>query len=137
MSRMMHCLYYGTYAEFGEVFEDANFTSAHQLHAAMYALGDKFEFSGLKDRALANFVQPALINSLQTVRGFIESIPIVYSSTPDSDRRLRDVTVQKIKASPPRFLQEDVKELFQKTLVEVPDLSWDLHQCWMSGMSVV
>lgn len=40
--------------------------------------------------------------------------------------------LEKIKADPSQFLQEDVKALFQKVLVEVPDFSWDLHQHWMS-----
>ncbi|CAD6583217.1 MAG: hypothetical protein ASARMPRED_001263 [Alectoria sarmentosa] len=128
VSRMIHCLYYGTYEDFHKGDDAGDWRSAHQLHAAVYALGDKYDLVELKNIALANF------NKLATPdpRGLIESIPIVYSSTPDSDRSLRNAILEKIKVCPSRFLHEDVKASFQKVLLEVPDFSWDLHQYWMS-----
>lgn len=125
---MIHCLYYGTYEDFHEGDDAGDWKSAHQLHAAVYALGDKYDLVVLKNLALANF------NKLATrdPQGLIESIPLVYSSTPDSDLSLRNATLEKIKACPSRFLHEDVKASFQKVLLEVPEFSWDLHQYWMS-----
>lgn len=131
VSRMIDCLYRGTYADFDATDDAQNWKSAHQLHAAMYALGDKYDLAVVKDAALDHFNKHANKSSPQDRLGLIESIPIVYSSTPDSDRALRDATVEKIKACPHRFLYEDVKGSFRKVLLEVPDFSWDLHQSWM------
>lgn len=132
VSRMVHCLYHGTYEEFDAEDDGHNWKSAHQLHAAMYALGDKYDVALLKNTALVNFNKLTTKAGPRDLQGFIESIPIVYSSTPDSDRGLRKATLDKITATPSQFLHEDVKAPFQKVLFEVPDFSWDLHQYWMS-----
>ena len=126
---MIHCLYYGTYANFDAAVDD-EWKSAHQLHAAMYALADRWDLAVLKDVALANFSHYG--STPQYLLEFLESIPLVYSSTPDSNRCLRDVTVQKVTRAPHLFLREDIKESFQQAVAEVPDFSWDLHQYWMS-----
>lgn len=148
VSRMIHCMYYGTYGnldeiagdvtwycgkKFGWIVGDLDWESEHQLHAAMYALGEKFDITGLKDVALVKFEQLATKTKARNLHRFVESIPMVYSSTPDSDRRLRDATIEIIKASPSSFVHKDVKASFQKVISEVPDFSWDLHQCWMSA----
>ena len=132
VSRMIHCFYYGTYPDFNEEDDGHTWRSAHQLHAAMYALGDKYDVTSLKNRARANFNRPASKVYIWDLQGFIDSIPLVYSSTPDSDRGLRDITVSKIKENPSQYLHEDVKASYRKVLFEVPEFSWDLHQYWMA-----
>ncbi len=132
---MIDCLYRGTYADFDATADAQNWKSAHQLHAAMYALGDKYDLALLKDTALANFTKLVEETSSQAdLLGFLESVPIVYSSTPDSDRKLRDITVKKIRDDPRRFLNLDIATIFQKVVFEVPEFSWDLHQYWMNNM---
>ena len=132
---MIDCLYRGTYADFDATADAQNWRSAHQLHAAMYALGDKYDLALLKDTALANFTKLVEETSSQAdLLGFLESVPIVYSSTPDSDRKLRDITVKKIRDDPRRFLNLDIATIFQKVVFEVPEFSWDLHQYWMNNM---
>lgn len=92
ISRMISCLYDGSYADLHAVDDAEYWKSPHQLHAAMYALGDKYDITLLKDTARANFqkiiIVPADLRSFKpgNLVGFIDSIPIVYSSTPDSDR---------------------------------------------------
>lgn len=52
----------------------------------MYAMGDKYDMQGLKLKAKENFVE-----SLPSCAGdFTAAIPVVYTSTPDTDRGLRD-----------------------------------------------
>ncbi|KAF6218346.1 hypothetical protein HO133_005693 [Letharia lupina] len=131
VSRMIHCLYHGTYADFDAIEDAQDWKSGYQLHAGMYALGDKYDLSVLKDTALVNFKLATKAKPKDRL-GLIESIPIVYSSTPDSDRNLRDAALVKFKTYPSHFLHNDVKASFQKVLLEVPDFSWDLHQYWMS-----
>ena len=130
---MIHCLYHGSYADFDVNVDGEDLKSAHQLHAIMYALGDKYDINLLSRRAEWSF--GALATELrQGLRGLIESIPIVYSSTPDSNRTLRDMTVSKVKANPSDLLHEEMKAYFQKALIEVPDFNWDLQQSWISMM---
>ena len=123
---MVHCFYHGTYAEFNAIDDAPDWKSAYQLHAAMHALGDKYDVTILKDTALVNFKE-LTTKSQSDLLGLVESIPTVYSSTLDSDRNLRDAVLTKVKASPSDFLHEDVKVSFQRVLCEVPDFSWDLH----------
>ena len=143
---MIECLYCGSYREFstnpdfhfkeshrqisGNV-DAQSWKSPHQLHAAMYALGDKYDLAVIKDMAMFNYCRAISGSGMNDVLKFIESIPIVYSSTPDSDRELRDATVQMTVKYPERFLQSQVKASFQKILIEVPEFSWDLHEYWM------
>ena len=145
---MIDCLYSGSYDEFSLNAEvqrgksphqlivnvDAqSWKSSHQLHAAMYALGDKYDLAVIKDTAMVNYSRQVIKSRIQDLLGFIESIPIVYSSTPDSDRELRDEVVLRTLRYPHQFLQPRVKATFQKILIEVPDFSWDLHQNWMTS----
>ena len=131
---MIHCLYHGTYEDSPKPDDPLEWKSPHQLHAAMYALGDKYELKVLKDAALVKFNElPTVTANPEDVQALIDSIALIYSSTPDSDRQLRDATVTKIRASPVRFLQRDVSLSFRKVLCEVPDFSWDLHQHWMKS----
>ena len=132
VTRLIDCLYLGTYNDFDWIDDAQYWKSAHQLHAEMFSLGDKYDCAVLKESALVKFKEHTDKNDLGDLYGFIKSIPIVYSSTPDSERALRDVTVDKIKAAPDRFLMEDLKPLFQKVVYEVPEFSWDLHLYWMS-----
>ena len=133
VSRMVHYLYHGYYADFDIAVDADDSKSAHQLHAAMYALGDKYDLIGLKEKAELNFDSLAT-KPPQDLLKLVESIPLVYSSTPASDRNLRLVTLKKAVASPPDLLHENVKAAFRKVLIEVPDFNWDLHQTWIGAM---
>ena len=130
---MIHCLYYGSYAGFDATVDAEDWKSAHQLHAAFYALADKYDIRILRDRAKANFNGLGTYNP-QGLLKLIESIPIVYSSTPDSNRSLRDVTISRVRANASDLLHSDVEAAFQKVLIEVPDFNWDLHLSWIKAM---
>ena len=132
VARLIDCLYLGTYNDF-KAQDDAEYWKwAHQLHAEMFSLGDKYDCAVLKELALAKFKEHANRNGVHNLLGFIASIPIIYSSTPDSERTLRDMAVDKVSGEPDRFLLENVKPSFQKVVFEVPEFNWDLHMSWMS-----
>ena len=130
---MIDCLYSGSYTDFTLEADGEDWKSPHQLHAAMYALGDKWDIAVIKETSLLNFTMHAAKFTSVDLLGLIDSIPIIYSSTPESERTLRDAVVDKVKANPPRYLAEDVKEAFQKVVMDAPEFSWDLHRHWMSG----
>lgn len=59
------------------------------VEAKMYAMADKYELDGLKEVAKTRFAE-ALKRSYDTEE-FVVAVETVYSTTPDSDRGLRDI----------------------------------------------
>jgi hypothetical protein len=62
------------------------------LHAKVYALADKYEVLALKDLALRNYETAAARD--WNVPDFPESIQIAYTTTPESDRGIRDIVTK-------------------------------------------
>lgn len=63
----------------------------------MYALGDKFDLGGLKQEAgerFTDYLHEPCPMFLRYNRGFIAVIPLIYATTPESDRGLRDRAVK-------------------------------------------
>jgi hypothetical protein len=65
------------------------------IHADMYALGDKYQVTGLQHLAAMKF--KASLAYHWDSPDFITAVQTVYSSTPDSNRVLRDIVVQAFK----------------------------------------
>jgi len=63
-----------------------------EIHATMYALADKYQVNGLGSLARAKF--EACLNHHVNTEDFITAVQIVYSTTPESNRGLRDAVVQ-------------------------------------------
>ena len=91
--------FYGTNYTDGRLLsphQDQNFVSKLDTNARIYAMGDKYDAQGLKDTAAKKFGE-ALAN-----RAFMGAIPlnspiaafhVIYSTTPDNDRGLRDQVI--------------------------------------------
>ena len=71
-------------------------------HASMYAMGDKYGISGLKDLALRKYEEAYAHTSM----GFANSIIVAYTSTVDNDMQLRNVII--------KFLNDDLTNLMRK-----------------------
>ncbi|KAF2103787.1 hypothetical protein NA57DRAFT_50656 [Rhizodiscina lignyota] len=65
--------------------------SSPVTHALMYAIADYYDIPGLKKAAERKY--DAVVKKCSHHSSFVESIPIVYSMTPDSDRGLRNIVV--------------------------------------------
>ena len=67
----------------------------------MYGIADKYDLSGLKEKAACKFeaaVREMHPNrSKKLVEEIIEAIPCIYGSTPDGDRRLRGRAVDVVR----------------------------------------
>lgn len=63
-------------------------------HAQVYAIADKYNISGLRALAVEKYERAA--SKYWDTEGFPPSIHIVYSSTPDEDRDLRDIVVKTV-----------------------------------------
>jgi hypothetical protein len=71
-----------------------NVTSSLQLNARVYAIADKYGVEGLKSLAQHKF--EVRLHEIDLETDVFAVINEVYSSTPNSDRRLRDLIVAKM-----------------------------------------
>ena len=96
--RMLHHLYGFDYSghkiSIGDE-EEPSHISELRTHANMYALGDEYGIVDLKEEALWKFKRTikAKKGHEDELESVIEVVPIVYTTTPSSDRGLRDAVV--------------------------------------------
>lgn len=98
------------------------------IHATMYSLGDKYEVERLCERAKEKF-QSCLYDHWNS-EDFIEAVQIVYSTTPDTNRGLRDVVVESFQT----YFNVDLKQMpgAEEKLATIDDLSFLLMKSWGS-----
>ena len=72
-----------------------SFISELHTHLKMYALGDEYGIKDLKKEALGKFqaIMKGKKGKSDECTAVLEVIPTIYSSTPESDRSLRDIVV--------------------------------------------
>ena len=74
------------------------YVSRLYLNAQMYSTADKYDIPSLKDEAAKKFdavIHEMFFNACaKLVDDMIATIPYIYSSTPDGDRRLRDQAIE-------------------------------------------
>jgi hypothetical protein len=92
-----------------------------KLHCQVYALAEKYAIKALKILARQKF-QKALENIDVDTRLF-EVVEEIYSSTPDSDRGLRDIVVSKIYSEIQHWLRQTE---FRQALTETSSFCVDL-----------
>ncbi|KAI7763415.1 hypothetical protein ACKAV7_015093 [Fusarium commune] len=92
---MVDYLYTGDYSVDTNEIDENNTSSnsgALSTHAIMYALGDEYDIKGLRDLSARKYSW-SLDESLE-LDDFLNSIPFVYTLTPDSSRGLRDPALE-------------------------------------------
>ena len=92
---MIKYLYLGDYPDYNDgsvPVPDFNI-STFRTNAEMYALGDKYDIQGLKRLSAWKFQTgfDAIKDNFCELLKVIAAIPIVYRTTPDTDRTLRDI----------------------------------------------
>ena len=96
------------------------------IHADMYALGDKYQVEGLCTLATSKF--SASLSRHWNSTDFITAVQTVYSSTPDSNRGMRDVVAQ---AFQNHFGTDITKNpLIEAKLHTIDELSFELLKSW-------
>lgn len=96
------------------------------IHADMYALGDKYQVKGLCTLAASKF--SACLHHHWDSKDFITAVQAVYSSTPDSNRGLRDVVVKAFQ----KYFDTDVTKdpSIEAKLHKIDGLSFELLKSW-------
>ncbi|PVI05415.1 hypothetical protein DM02DRAFT_498558, partial [Periconia macrospinosa] len=91
------------------------------IHAKVYAIAEKYHIQGLKFVAIENFRLATL--DVIVNKEFCNAIDVVYTTTPDSDRGLRDLVVKRIRNIVERIgFPEEVESLCK----EIPELAVDV-----------
>jgi hypothetical protein len=96
------------------------------IHATMYALGDKYQVAGLC--ALAKMKFEACLSEHAQSEDFITAVQIAYSSTPDTNRGLRDAVVNAFRTE----FKTDIKQMpgAEAKLDCIDELSFLLIKSW-------
>ena len=96
------------------------------IHASIYALADKYFVESLAIRAKEKFT--GSLADHWNSEDFIAAVQIIYRSTPDEDRGLRDVVIQAFKD----HFKVDVSEIpgTEEKLAHFDELSFLLMKSW-------
>lgn len=96
-----------------------------QLHARMFALGDRYDIPGLRDVAVKKYASRCAV-SLEPLE-FMKSLCDVYEGTPSSIRDLRNAACFLMRKKLPKMLDDKaVAAAWETVLVEVPEFTKDM-----------
>ncbi len=113
----------------GDKFEEAPL-SALELHAEMYALGDKYQATRLSRLAMQKFKDK--LKREWIPRDFLRSIAKVYKLTLESNRELRDATFLHARFNIGQFQSDDATRLqFKETCLDVPEFMLDVLESYI------
>ena len=105
--------------------ETLSLISLLQLHARMFALGDRYDIPGLRDVAVKKYSSRCAV-SWEPLE-FIESLCDVYERTPSSIRHLRNAACILMRKKLSRMLDDKaVAAAYKKVLIEVPEFTKDI-----------
>jgi hypothetical protein len=111
-------------------------TSAHPnhalIHAQMYAMGDKYLTPDLKSHAKLSF--PESVRDI-SVASLCETITEVYTSTPETDRGLRDMVLDAVIADPNKKIRN--KEVKEIAIEIVPQFGYELLERAFGSTNIV
>lgn len=102
-------------------------------------MADKYLIDGLKDAAKCRYEEEAhtLLADPNEIVPFLQSIPLVYTSTPEPSRALRDAALKVMRGKVAMLLVNDtVKQAYDKVVDDVPALAKDLLWACMSSKAV-
>lgn len=96
-----------------------------QLHARMFALGDRYDIPGLRDVAVKNYSSRCAV-SWEPLE-FLKSLCDVYERTPSSIRHLRNAACISMRKKLPKMLDDKaVAAAYEEVLIEVPEFTKDM-----------
>lgn len=97
----------------------------------MYSIADKYDIEELK-----TYSEEALYSALKhqwEPKLFVECVPIIYTSTPEGDRRLRDLAVEYARDNKTDFADnEPSNACFRKLYETAPLFIRDLLETYMN-----
>ncbi|KAL9065532.1 MAG: hypothetical protein Q9161_008184 [Pseudevernia consocians] len=143
--RMVEFLYRGDYqeldhADYQTIDKDViDRSGAHHavLHADMFAVADKYDIAALGDVAKGKF-EKALSRTAIANGHYLEVINHVYSTTPESNRGLRNVIVEQTQIRGSRIQEDPVLNPRLKEIVSTTrQFAWDLINSQLKTLTTV
>lgn len=96
-----------------------------QLHARMFALGDRYDIPGLRVVAVKKY-SSRIVVSWEPLE-FLESIYDVYRRTPPSVRQLRDAAGNLMRKNLRKMLDDKIIAIsYEKVIDELPEFTKDI-----------
>lgn len=96
-----------------------------KVHAQVYGLADKYFVKGLKENVSGKF--DGCVWNMFAGDEFFEAVEVVFTTTPETDKGLRDMVIQRIHKEKSRFrFKMDFNVGLKKALKEIPDLAYCL-----------
>jgi BTB/POZ domain len=130
-TKMIDYFYTGDYDDTG-LENEGDSQSLLDFHAKIFALADKYDVELLQKRAVDHY--KSRLNNCDIFE-FLQSISVVYESTPSSLRSLRDIVIHYAKTKLQRIAckQEDVKEAFLDVVKDTPEFAMDVCADWIGS----
>ncbi|MCJ1450659.1 hypothetical protein MMC28_000992 [Mycoblastus sanguinarius] len=98
-------------------------------HARMYAIADKYDIPILKDLAIAKFAPSLKDTQAVDIPSFTAAIEVIYTSTLDTDRGLRDCLIPTLKDRM-RHLRDDEHSMKLVKSLGEGDFAVDVIDAW-------
>lgn len=126
LRKMVDFLYSMSYDDELETEQEAeDVFSLLQLHARMFALGDRYDIPTLRDIAVKKYMSRVMVS--WEPREFLESIYDVYGRTPPSIRQLRDAAAHLMRNNVQKLLKDAmVASVYDKVLDDIPEFTKDM-----------
>lgn len=103
-----------------------------QLHARMFALGDRYDIPGLRDVAVKKYSSRGVVY-WEPVE-YLESIYDVYRRTPASIRQLRNAACNLVRNNLRKMLDDEVIAItYDKVLDEIPEFTKDMLRIYVKA----
>lgn len=123
--KMVYFLYGGNYGTSMKGEEGYGSVSGLQVHARMFALGDKYDIPALREFAANKFL--TRLTTFSTDLDILGCVPDVYRLTPPSVRSLREMLSKEARLRLEKYLKDlESREAFESVTTEVPEFVTDV-----------
>lgn len=103
-----------------------------QFHARMFALGDQYDISALRDVAVKKYSTRCVVS--WDPAEFLTSIHDVYAGSAASVRSLRDAACTLMRKNLPKMLDDKgVAAIYEEVVSEIPDFTKDMLGLYVKG----
>lgn len=127
----MNFFYYGDYSDpiEGDKGKEGPL-SALELHAELYALGDKYQVPGLSRLAIQKY--EGRLKRAWDPQKFLQLIARVYNLTLESNRDLRNAALCHARSHVGKLQSDDaMRTQFRGTCLDIPEFTADLLQLYL------
>ncbi len=129
IERMIEFLYKSDYSNPDTGNEAEDLISLLRFHTDIYRLADMYEITPLAELSKSKYEYEVKKHS---IAAFVESIPYVYTTTPDHNNGLQGVVVSHARLHRHDILKDiRANTLFKEAVANIPQFAADIAQEWL------